>query len=411
MIKKHFAILAMLLSFSLFSQKYPFPQNITYKYGYKSQHITSDDVNKEYNLWKATYVRPCTRDDEAKVVSKYGTEEKAISEGIGYGMLITAYIGDQELFNKLLNYHIRRRNIHGVMNWMYLGEETGDNKKNGATDADLDAAMALIVASKQWAKDKKYSAEAIKLIDSIQKFCFTECSGILVQKPGDFFGGCNCTNPSYYAPAYYRAFAKFREETGNIKAVYFWNKAAEEAYIPLMKNAHPQTGLIYAWTNSEGTNPLECNYEVQGSGTFSTYQYDACRAPWRICNDYIWWGNANAANWLKQITNFINTTIINQSDIKNSWYGAGGIENIVDGYFHNGKRKYSDSNGTSGEYHTIPFTGSFALAAMATSQESTDLFMAHFKNMEGDSYYSSCLAVLYKLMASGNFWNPYDMKK
>ena len=40
--------------------------------------------------------------------------------------------------------------------------------------------------------------------------------GTYVIKPGDTWGGTSCTNPSYFAPAWYRIFADF---TGNLHGI------------------------------------------------------------------------------------------------------------------------------------------------------------------------------------------------
>jgi len=408
---KHFLLIISSLLFQLQilkSQSFPFPQNVQYSYGYQSQKISYLDAKYEYQNWKERFVKPCGK-NEARVIDIWDGKEVTLSEGIGYGMAIVAYMGDEDLFLKFLNYNVARRNSHGLMNWQYDECSTGDNKKNGATDGDLDIAIGLVVATKQWPNNNRYKTEASKLIDSIQKYYFTQCDGVIIQKPGDYFGGCKCTNPSYFSPAYYRAFAKYKEAQGNIQAAQFWQKAADDSYITLLKNANPNTGLVYAWTNMDGGNPSECYYQVSGSGAFNTYQYDACRTPWRITMDYVWWGNSQAENWLKKISRFVNAPLSNQMDkVGNDWYGAGGIRNVVDGYFPNGLRRIGSDQGKSGEWHSLPFVGAFALASMATNQANVDECMTELVTLKGNCYFDACTGVLYKLLATGNFWNPYD---
>lgn len=413
MIKHSFfiiAIIAITIINKSFAQTHPFPQNVKYKYGYMSKNINATHAQKVYEIWKNVCIRYCGT-NEARVIKHINGIETTVSEGIGYGMAIVAYAADKDLFDKLLNYHIARRNKHGMMNWIYEVCETGDNKKNGATDADLDAAIALVVASKQWPQDARYKTEAGKLIDSLQKWNFTECGNTIIQKAGDDFGGCTCTNPSYYSPAYYRVFAKFKEEEGKLSARDFWNKAASDSYITLLKNANPNTGLVYAWTNSDGGNPSDCYYEVSGSGTFNSYQYDACRTPWRIATDYLWWGNEQAKDWTQKINHFVNAPIYKQTASNGDiWYGAGGIENVVDGYWSNGLRRIDPNGTTYGHRHSIPFVGAFALAAMSSNQKDVDACMKDFAAKVPSEYYETCLCVLYTFLATGNFWNPYEGK-
>lgn len=404
-------ILLTIISQLCYSQTYPFPQNKKYAYGFSTSKISNEDVVKEYENWKNLCVRPCG-ENEARVIKYVNNIETTVSEGIAYGMLIVVYMGDKELYDKFLTYYIARKNKHGMMNWIYENCDSGDNMKNGATDADLDVAYSLIVATKQWPNEKRYKQEASMLIDSLQKFNFTLCNtGEIIQKPGDDFGGCTCTNPSYYSPGYYKVFGKFKQDEGNKNAYNFWEKAYIDAYSTLFKNAHSITGLVYAWTNSEGKDPSDCYYEVSGSGTYNSYQYDACRTPWRITMDYVWFGNERANTWLQRINTFVNAPIYAQYNEKGAiWYGAGGIQNVVDSYWTNGLRRINPDEPNWGHRHAIAFTGSFALAAMASNQQNVDNCMKEFNSLQAQRYYESCLGVLYKLLATGNFWNPYGIE-
>jgi hypothetical protein len=298
-----------------------------------------------------------------------------------------------------------------MMNWLYKDCETGNNQKNGATDADIDIAFALVVASKQWPKDEKYLSLANDLIDRLQQYNFTECDGLIVQKPGDAFGGCSCTNPSYYAPAYYRVFSDLKRKNNEASRALFWLNAAKDSYVILNKNAHPETGLVYAWTNADGKDPKDCYYEVSGSGTYNSYQYDACRVPWRLANDYLWFGNKEAEAFTQKITNFVTKPIYKQSAPNgNIWYGAGGIENVVDGYWPNGLRRINPDKPSWGHRHTSPFVGSFVLSSMSSNNQLiVDEFMEELSKLKIERYYESCLHVLYTFLASGNYWNPMDM--
>ena len=43
--------------------------------------------------------------------------ESTVSEGIGYGMLIAVYMGDQMLFDNLWKYEQLHLDSNGLMNW------------------------------------------------------------------------------------------------------------------------------------------------------------------------------------------------------------------------------------------------------------------------------------------------------
>lgn len=374
--------LAMLCSILLtHAQEYPYPRNVKYSYGYMSSNITTNDSDAEYQGWINEYYTECSA-DEARIDYNGNT----VSEGIGYGLIITAYAGDKTKFDKLWNYYAKRVTGNGVMHWEFSGCQTSPKQQNGATDGDLDAAMGLLVAVHQW-PGSGYETKFESLANGIKSSEFMDCGGLIIQKPGDAWGGCDCSNPSYYAPGYYRAFAAYYEEKGDANTAGWWNKAADDSYIVLFKNQNASTGLVSAWTNSSGAAG-PCGGAVGGGGGADTYQYDACRTPWRIATDYLWWGNSDAEKFLTRVVSFVNT-------------GIGGIENTVDGYKLDGTE--------TGQWHNVPFVGSFALSGMATSKSDADKFMKHFATIKGDNYFNTCLAVMYKFLATGNFWNPYDV--
>ena len=409
--KTTFFFLALAISAAVSAQRFPFPHSETYPHGYTTRTFYHKSVMAAYQTWYGNFVQPCGN-NELRVVNNSRNNDLTVSEGIGYGLAIFAYMGYKENFDKMLNYYKARLNERGFMNWEYFGCETGNNKKNAAADADLDVAIALMVAMVQWADDKHYKKELDALLTAFEKHYFVNCDGLWVLKPGDDFGSCTCTNPSYYSPAYYRAFARYAEKQGKKKSAQFWDKVAADTYTVLLKNAHPHTGLIFAWTNAEGGDPTECGYQVAGSGTYNSFQYDACRMPWRIATDYLWWGNAQAKELLQRLTRFVNTPVWQQKEDDGSvWYGAGGIRNVIDGYYTNGLRKIDENGSIGGRNHTIPFVGGFALAAMASSQEDADEYMQEYASMTAKGYYASSLDVLYKLLAVGSFWNPVEKMK
>ncbi len=381
--KKSFLVLLTSVVHLAYGQQFPFPQNVGYEYGYMSGEITSADAKAEYDAWLDKYYISCSG-TEARIDDNGIT----VSEGMGYGMVITAYAGDKEKFDKLWNYYRNRRNGNGLMDWKFTGCNTYASGTNAATDGDMDAAMGLIVAIQQW-PGNNYETPAEALIDAMRSHEFEDCNGMLVQKPGDAWGGCSCTNPSYYSPAYYRVFAKYYESKNNTDAQNFWTKAASDSYITLLANQHPSSGLITAWCNKDGGPAGGCDAAVSGGGGADTYQYDACRGTWRVANDYLWWGGADAKTFLTKVVGFVKTS-------------AGGIDNIVDGYAHDGT--------PMGQWHNAPFVGSFALAGMATGQSDADTFLGHFQTVAGDNYFNTCLAVMYKFLATGNYWNPYGEK-
>src|SRR5262249_26048404 len=135
--------------------------------------------------------------------------DSTVSEGIGYGMIIAVFMGDQPLFDELWKYEQMHPDDNGLMNWYILKDGTiGENGTGGATDADEDWAFALLMADKQWGGqgplDKPYAQHAK---DQITKIWLHEVTDSKLANPGDHYPDpWNNINISYFAPAYYRLF-------------------------------------------------------------------------------------------------------------------------------------------------------------------------------------------------------------
>jgi hypothetical protein len=385
----------------------PFGSNDSYAYGYMATGASDATALAWYNDWKGKFVQSCGANGSLIVNTNGGSS--GFSEGQGYGMLLAAYHGDKTLFDNLWKLYKARSNANGLMHW----EVTcgGVNQSNAATDGDLDAAMALLIAEKQWPSATSpydYGAEATTLITNIynhetnlagSNHANQTCGGLAVLRPGDAFQNnvtCTCINLSYFAPAYYRAFAQHVPSQASE-----WQRLATDSYTLINLNKHNSSHLVSAWTRSDGTvpapNSAECSYSATGGAGPDAYQYDATRTPWRIATDYLWWGTPAAATWLNQV---------------GTWADNIGAANIVDGYNHNGT-SYSS-------YKNSAFTGAFALAQMAVNQTRTNNWYSHWSTkssksggtnpnrLDDDPYYQNSLATMYMFLATGNFWNPYS---
>jgi endo-1,4-beta-D-glucanase Y len=364
-----FAFLVLVVSsISSNAQTQPFPANKTYANGLMAGNRNSQDALSNYNTWKTNYLEAC---NNGRYRVKFDDRSQTVSEGIGYGMLLSAYAGDRTIFDGLWNYYKDNRNGNGVMNWKISGCG-GTVGANGATDADEDAAMALIVADYQWGTSGtiNYKNDAKALITAIKN---TEVeSGSFVLKPGDQFGGSSNTNPSYFAPGYYRTFATYMNDAS-------WNNVADKCYVVINNNLSVNNavgGLVSDWCTASG-----------GYSQGRNYSYDAARTPWRIAVDYAWYGNASAKAYSKKSSDFVRVNL-------------GGSQNVKDGYSQNGS--------VTGSFHNSTFVGAFAAAAMGGDVQ------AHLDNSYNDlkgindagSYFNQSLKTLYLFLLSGNFYLP-----
>ena len=201
----------------------PFGSKTSYNYGIMPSNLpsggtygASKDAASAYDAWKSGLVANCS-DGSKRVL--YDDNSSTVSEGIGYGMLLSAYAGDKSTFDALWKYYKGHSNGNGLMNWKY-SDCNSSSGQNGATDADEDAAMALIIAEEQWptaSSPYDYKSEASTLISKIRQYEINPSSYQTIN--GDAWGfNSTCRNPSYFAPSYYREFAKI--ETSNAS---FWN--------------------------------------------------------------------------------------------------------------------------------------------------------------------------------------------
>ncbi|MFH6992853.1 glycosyl hydrolase family 8 [Flavobacterium sp. FlaQc-48] len=360
-----------------YAQKQPFPANVAFTNGLMASNKNSLDAQNNYNIWKTNFVEACSN---GRYRIKFDNPSETVSEGIGYGMLLAVYSADKTLFDGLWLYYKGNVNSNGVMNWKINGC-SGVNGPNGATDAELDAAFALIVADYQWtsAGTINYKNDAKTLIAAIKTHEIEASTFVL--KPGDQFGGSDITNPSYFSPAYYRAFGTFTNDTS------FWNSVAAKSYTVINNNLTVNNavgGLVSDWCEASGAYSSQAGGYNNGG---KTYTYDAARTPWRIAVDYVWYGSADAKTYSKKSSDFVRVTL-------------GGSSNIKDGYNQNGS--------LIGQWHNATFVGAFACAAMAgENQTHLDASYTDLKNLnEPNSYFNHTLKTLYSFLLTGNFYLP-----
>ncbi|KNY28253.1 glycosyl hydrolase family 8 [Pseudobacteroides cellulosolvens] len=351
-----------------------FPYNATYAAGFNSQADDQAQANEmlrnEYNEWKAARVTQNGAGGNLRVQRGSSDSYDTVSEGIGYGMVLSAYFDDRTTFDSLWKYAKAHFNSNGLMGWHVdaNGNFVGTGGSGAATDAEEDMAIALIMATKKWGT---YESDAKTLLRNMMSKEVEP--GTYVLKPGDTWGGSNVTNPSYFAPGYYRVYAEF---TGDQN----WLKVADKCYEILNKCRNSNTGLVPDWCTAQGT---------QASGQGYDFKYDAVRTPWRIAVDYSWYGTSSAKTVCDGMSKF---------------FKNGGISSIGDGYSISGN-KISNN-------HSSTFVSCIASGAM-TGFDATfakDMYNDCLKTKDaystGWSYYGNSLRMMILLHLTGNFPNP-----
>lgn len=312
---------------------------------------------------------------------RFDIPSETVSEGIGYGMLIFVYADDasaQDKFDKLLAYYQAHLNSSGLMDWKIDGFASA-SATGAATDADLDVATALILASRKWKQDTYLSA-AQAIITSLQTNAF-DASGYL--KSGDRWQDGEALNPSYFS---FVAFQLFSEvDTANAT---FWQDAITRHYALIQQGSNESTGLIANWTSTTGAPqqpPATTPYPA-----WADFGFDAIRVPWRAAWAALWYGtlpaHTPAASIAQKICVFASTSTAGDPAALQAEYSLEG----------------SPQGGDAGP----GAIGAYASACMLDSSNATYLDASYnlmrTKTASYDvTYYQTSLQVLEALLLSG----------
>jgi endoglucanase len=225
------------------------------------------------------------------------------SEGQAYAMLRAVWIGDRASFDRTftwarnnLNSGIRSDNL-----WAWKWGQNAEGKwvvldKAFASDADQDAALALILASKVW-NDSRYADHARAILRDLWTFGTVEVAGRLYLLAGDTLcTGATCRiNPSYYAPYAYRIFAAF---DGNAD----WIRLIDSSYHVLsIVSRFANTRLPADWVHLN----VRTGEIVRASEKDSSFSYDAFRVYWRIALDRELFREPRAEGYLRESLTWI----------------------------------------------------------------------------------------------------------
>lgn len=229
----------------------------------------------------------------------------AVSEGIGYGMILALYSNDQKYFDMI--WDAGEAHLYDSENQRYNWRIHPDKRVEvgAATDAEQDIALCLIFADQLvkkniWTahtspKGATYAQRANTLINNIWNTMVQDGKYL---RPGDSWGGKDLLNPGYFSPAFYRVYDEFEEQDHN------WKGLIDECYNIVSRSGGYDKGLIPDFTNSEG-NPVAAGYNTYAE---SKHLYkDAIRIYWRLGTDYLWYGEPRAKAFLKNAIDFLGT--------------------------------------------------------------------------------------------------------
>jgi len=389
----------------------PFPQHTIYVAGsIKPASISQATLDQQtaafYDTWKRKrliapdspgqfYVAFDNRD------SKAGPNVITVSEAMGYGMLITAFMAGHDpeakrYFDGLYRFYKKHpsKNNPRLMAWCQVhGGSNAPEGADSAADADLDIAYALLVAHRQWGSDGEidYLNEGKSMIAAIfaddinARACSVKLGDDIASDDPAFAD----TRSSDLIPDHFRV---FQQLTGRTE----WGAVVDKSYSimeSLQRNYSPNTGLIPDFIRHVDSTPTPAKPNYLETDHDGDYYYNACRVPFRVGLDYLLSGDPRSKVLLDKMTHWVRQET------------GDNPARIAGGYSLNGRRlKRNADNGQ------MCFVAPFAVAAMADrdNQSWLDALCGSMIKPGGDDtdYFDGTIKMLCLLVVSGNWWIP-----
>lgn len=396
------------------SEKKPFPYHITYnKSCIKPNNVSQTSMDKKvrefYQNWQSRFIKTNKKNNQSFVLADNSGNNKVISEGQGYGMIITVLMAGYEKnskkkFDNLFRYyyaHRCKKRGTALMNWVQF--KNGLEDYSSATDGDMDIAYSLLLADKQWGSNGEfnYLEKAKALISDIKRFDVNKISNSMLtsnnveidSKNGRYFEYFT-TRSSDFMPSHLRAFNKI---TGDI----IWNKIVDSTYSLFHKLQinKSQAGLLPDFIVDINThpNPAPKRFINDESVNCGAYDYNACRIPWRLGTDYLLHNDQKSYVILNKMNNWIRRETKSNPSL------------IADGYNLKGFPLHSKPDALH-----LSFIAPFGISAMIDKKNQdwlnkiwSLLISVNLKDYTNDNnfgYYDNTIKLISMIIISGNYW-------
>jgi endo-1,4-beta-D-glucanase Y len=351
-----------------------------------------------YDAWKSRYLEAGCGDGRYYVKTNVQAGNLSLSEGHGYGMLLSALMAGHDThakrhFDGLYRFfrdHPSTASPH-LMAWYQDTTCTNAEGMDSASDGDLDIAFALLLADKQWGScgGIDYRGEALAVIGAVKdKVLDAQHRYVLLGDWVDVNSGkyYDATRSSDMITDHFRSF-------GAVTDAATWSGLVDSSYgiISWVRNVYSfNKGLLPDFIVSPLSLPRPATagfLQVTGD---SAYGYNACRVPWRIGTDYLVSGDARAKSEVLALTTWIEGAT------------GGDPHQIAAGYHLDG----SPSAGSN--YLTMAFAAPFGVAAMADQQHQPwlDALWTLIAAAPSQGYYEDTLQLMAMIVMSGNWWPP-----
>lgn len=246
-------------------------------------------------------------------VIDYEASDRSTSEGQAYAMLRAVLIDDPATFALTLNWSENnlQRQVNGKRTdklWAWQWGRNADGNwgiidNNFASDGDIDAITALILASRRWNRPEYLELAKAKLQDLWSLAVATTPKGkrYLLPGPATAFVSHASTlylNPSYLAPYAFRIFTQ-------VDPKHDWLSLVNTSYEVLEQSTQLSTvGLPSDWVALD-TNTGKYQLMPQSSPLQTVYGFDAYRVWWRLSLDAAWFKSPQAQRYLQTSTKYL----------------------------------------------------------------------------------------------------------
>lgn len=214
------------------------------------------------------------------------------AEGQASTLLRAVWMDDEETFSQVWQWtknHLCFRQQDKLLSRLWIKE--GNDYKLGdwisSSEADIDAALALLFASKKW-RNETYLAEAKVMIADIWQQEVVPIAGRYYLVWGNYSKEKEGypVAPSAYSPAAFQIFAQ-------IDPKHPWLKLKEDSYFLLEALGRQSKGYIPNLVKVDEQTAQIKIIPDQGQNTHKTV--------WRVALDAFWFKNKNAQAWLKML--------------------------------------------------------------------------------------------------------------
>ena len=317
---------------------------------------------------------------------KFDTPSQTVSEGIGYGMLLTVFQEDQKRFDALMNYYLAWRvsvkSESYFMNWKIDGFQSVKGQ-GSATDADIDIVAALLVAYEKWG-DKKYKQYALENASSIYRDEVWSSTKLLIPGDGGLFGTGNVYNISYFSLAALRLLAEYDDNKD-----HKWKDVLEASIEYMQKVQKAGNGLWPDWSDADG-KPTDAGNGATTTrdGAYKYFGLEGVRIPFRLVWDYLWFGDDRVKSMIKTAAEFIYKQV------------DGNIDKVKSTYIYQGTD--TETHGVGG----IGFKSAFCSLLMIDSKYASNLSACNTTVLEkalpnDTKYFQPSLQMLYAMLLNG----------